>query len=104
MNDLDQWREASRRFIEIRQEIQTLWRKRIAQKADIDSPAFVSKLNALYAEQSALWTPERRRAREKYVLQMRDAGKTFAEIASELGITKQRAREIHAGAERKIFR
>jgi DNA-directed RNA polymerase sigma subunit (sigma70/sigma32) len=104
MNDIDQWREASRRFSEIRREIHTLWKRRMAQKPDRDSPAFVSKLNALHAEQRELWTSERRRAREKYVLKMRAAGKTLREIASELGITTERARQIHVGAERKSFK
>jgi len=60
-----------------------------------------SKIQRLRSAQRALWTPEIRAAREEYVLAMRDAGHTFRAIATELGVTVERARQIHGRAEHR---
>lgn len=94
----EQWKVLSERFTQISREADKLLNRHRTRRM---SSAALDKIRDLHAEQHALWSAKNRLAREKFVLAMRAKGKTFREISEELGVTVERARQIHVRAERR---
>lgn len=91
---MNKWQVISAEYARLERELDAHYRRR-------GVTGLAPKIIAVCDKHRELWTPENRLAREEFVLAKRDKGKTFREIAELLGVTVERARQIHVRAERR---